>query len=409
VASAANDASNFFSSAAILRAYYYFYNLKRAGHNVRVINASFGGDDWSQPEYDAINALRSVDILLVASAGNDSRSLDLIQQYPASYDLDNIITVAATGPTGQLSYYSTYGQSVDIAAPGGDRHAGAQVYSTLSPSLSSGASYGYKHGTSMAAPVVTGAIGLLASQRPSLSGAQLKALILSTADSLPQLASYVKNGRFLNLGAAAASPGAADLCPSDPNKTEAGVCGCGVADTDTDGDGTADCLDGCPSDGQKKGAGSCGCGVPEADTDGDGTADCVDGCVADGQKTGAGACGCGVSDGDADGNGTVDCKDPQIVGVTPPTPMLKSTKGRVTVTMTPKAGVKYFLKVVVQEPKVKKTTPKPKTSYISADDAATTLTKFKSKSKLTISYAYYYQGSQTVSSSYSATRAITVK
>lgn len=89
--------------------------------------------------------------------------------------------------------------------------------------------------------------------------------------------------------------------------------------------------------------------------------------------------------------------------------MLKSTKGRVTVTMTPKAGVKYFLKVVVQEPKVKKTTPKPKTSYISADDAATTLTKFKSKSKLTISYAYYYQGSQTVSSSYSATRAITVK
>ncbi len=34
-----------------------------------------------------------------------------------------------------------------------------------------------------------------------------------------------------------------DLCPDDPNKTEPGICGCGVPDTDTDGDGAADCID----------------------------------------------------------------------------------------------------------------------------------------------------------------------
>ncbi|NJL58276.1 MAG: hypothetical protein HC887_00155 [Desulfobacteraceae bacterium] len=38
-----------------------------------------------------------------------------------------------------------------------------------------------------------------------------------------------------------------DQCPSDPNKTEPGICGCGVPDTDTDKDGVADCRDNCPT------------------------------------------------------------------------------------------------------------------------------------------------------------------
>jgi len=34
-----------------------------------------------------------------------------------------------------------------------------------------------------------------------------------------------------------------DNCPNDPNKTDPGVCGCGISDTDSDGDGTVDCQD----------------------------------------------------------------------------------------------------------------------------------------------------------------------
>jgi hypothetical protein len=83
-----------------------------------------------------------------------------------------------------------------------------------------------------------------------------------------------------------------DLCPSDPNKTEPGKCGCGVADTDTDNDGTPDCTDGCPSDPQKKSPGLCGCGVSDGDSDGDGAVDCQDQCPNDAANIRKPDCGC---------------------------------------------------------------------------------------------------------------------
>jgi hypothetical protein len=100
-----------------------------------------------------------------------------------------------------------------------------------------------------------------------------------------------------------------DGCPNDPNKTAPGACGCGVPDTDTDGDGTPNCNDGCPNDPNKTAPGDCGCGVADTDSDGDGTADCIDGCPNDPNKTAPGLCGCGVSDADSDGDGTPDCND----------------------------------------------------------------------------------------------------
>ncbi|MFQ5424381.1 MAG: thrombospondin type 3 repeat-containing protein [Phycisphaerae bacterium] len=100
-----------------------------------------------------------------------------------------------------------------------------------------------------------------------------------------------------------------DNCPNDPNKTEPGVCGCGVADVDTDGDGTFDCMDACPNDPAKTAPGTCGCGVADTDTDGDGTVDCIDMCPTDPAKVEPGLCGCGTADTDSDGDGTPDCND----------------------------------------------------------------------------------------------------
>lgn len=96
-----------------------------------------------------------------------------------------------------------------------------------------------------------------------------------------------------------------DCCLDDPDKTEPGACGCGVADDDRDSDGTANCIDGCPDDPNKTAPGMCECGMADTDGDTDGTADCDDGCPQDGAKTAPGICGCGRVD--ADMGTTVSC------------------------------------------------------------------------------------------------------
>jgi subtilisin family serine protease len=94
----------------------------------RIINVSWGGGNYSQALYDA---MASSDVLFVAAAGNDSLNTDSNPFYPASYDLPNIISVAATDPRDRLGSFSNWGPStVDVAAPG------ATIYST-SPSTHS--------------------------------------------------------------------------------------------------------------------------------------------------------------------------------------------------------------------------------------------------------------------------------
>lgn len=100
-----------------------------------------------------------------------------------------------------------------------------------------------------------------------------------------------------------------DNCPDDPRKTEPGQCGCGVNEIDPDGDGIFECEDMCPDDPNKLKPGECGCGNPDTDTDGDGTADCNDWCPDDPNKTEDGQCGCGNPETDTDGDGTPDCND----------------------------------------------------------------------------------------------------
>ena len=100
-------------------------------NGAHIINASWGGSDFSQTEYDAIEYADDHGVILVAAAGNGEDGItgddnDETPEYPASYNLPNIISVAATDQDDALAEFSNYGAtSVHIAAPG------VNIYSTV--------------------------------------------------------------------------------------------------------------------------------------------------------------------------------------------------------------------------------------------------------------------------------------
>jgi hypothetical protein len=95
----------------------------------------------------------------------------------------------------------------------------------------------------MAAPMVTGALALIASQRPGLSSLELRQLLFNSAQAWPELQGLVQEGRFLNVAQMSTGSTPVDECPDDDSKFAPGICGCGVSEADLNANGTPDCLD----------------------------------------------------------------------------------------------------------------------------------------------------------------------
>lgn len=186
----ATDRQGFFSTADIARGLQYVRMMRdEFGVPVKVVNGSFGGFSPSEVEFEAIKALRDSDILFIAAAGNENQNIDRNSIYPASYPLTNIVSVVATDQKGSRAAFSNYGLvNADIGAPG------VGVLSTLPQ-----ASYGRLDGTSMATPIVTGAIALAVSMRPELSASELRAALFDSARPTAPLANTTSTGRFLDV------------------------------------------------------------------------------------------------------------------------------------------------------------------------------------------------------------------
>ncbi len=105
-------------SAAISAIEYATMMKRDHGVNIPVTNNSWGGGDFSQALKDAIDASGGQGMLFVAAAGNDAADTDITPHYPSAYDLSNVLSVAATTSSDELSSFSNSGAvSVDLAAP----------------------------------------------------------------------------------------------------------------------------------------------------------------------------------------------------------------------------------------------------------------------------------------------------
>lgn len=152
----------------------------------KLTNNSWGGGAYSQALYDAINAAATANCLFVAAAGNSNSGLI---EYPAGYDLDNIISVAATDINDARANFSNYGATwVDLGSPGVD------ILSTTRNNT-----YSSFDGTSMACPHVAGAAALIWARAPLLSWANVKDMILSSVDPVASLSGITVTGGRLNL------------------------------------------------------------------------------------------------------------------------------------------------------------------------------------------------------------------
>ncbi len=194
------------TTADAIEAIGYAVQAKLDGVNVRILSNSWGGGGFSQALRDMISAANDNGILFVASAGNATSDNDVTPAYPASYEVANVISVAATNNVDGLASFSNFGlSSVDLGAPG------RNILSTVL-----NGQYDYKSGTSMAAPHVSGAAALILATQPTLSVAGLTTALLNGVDPTPALDGKVLTGGRLNLCRSVSGPNCGVLPPPDP-------------------------------------------------------------------------------------------------------------------------------------------------------------------------------------------------
>ena len=237
VALKAGTAEGFFFTQSVVDSLVY-----AGDHGLDVVNMSFFADPWlfncrNDAEQKAIvqaigRAARYAQqkgVVLVAAAGNEGINLnkpiedEISPDFPPDSavtrpvnnscvvlptELPGVVVVSATGAQNLLSWFSTYGMIVDVAAPGGSRFqtpkpdtARGRVlapYSSTASDLtdeaalgrlvqdpSSGAYWAWLNGTSMAAPHAAGVVALIRAQNPGMPAGSVVALLRQTATKLP--------------------------------------------------------------------------------------------------------------------------------------------------------------------------------------------------------------------------------
>jgi len=178
------NAGGFGTTKDAIEAINYVIDRKKAGVNVRIISASWGSTQRSRALEDVIRTAYENDILFVAAAGNASTNNDRAPHFPSSYNVPNVISVAALDRNDELAKFSNYGsKSVAIAAPG------VEILSTWLANQ-----YEEKSGTSMATPVIAGVAALIVAENPRMSVDDLRKRLMASTDPIVALKGKTTSG-----------------------------------------------------------------------------------------------------------------------------------------------------------------------------------------------------------------------
>lgn len=147
-------------------------------NDIKVLNMSFGSREGSQVLHRAIKAALDAGVIMVASSGNTSETLDFPGRYP------EVLAIGALDRNNRVAKFSNYGKTLNYVEPGVD------ILSTwpVSPG------YNTLSGTSMATPHLTGICALILSQAPNVTPLQIKRILDRASQRLPGI-SVTKQGR----------------------------------------------------------------------------------------------------------------------------------------------------------------------------------------------------------------------
>lgn len=138
---------------------------------VDIMSNSWGGGGFSQALEKSIKDARDAGILFVAAAGNETNDNDANPTYPATYNVDNVVSVAALDNRDQLASFSNWGaKKVHVGAPG------VRILSTTK-----GGRYNTFSGTSMATPHVAGIAALMLANNNTLTYSDIKSALIETS------------------------------------------------------------------------------------------------------------------------------------------------------------------------------------------------------------------------------------